>query len=176
VGVRRSSGELPVGSEGSAAVRDAARQEAVGRAVRVAGVVVYVYAGLALATALIFVVGAVAAYREGTSPCRPDEEPCESLGVVVAFMLVGMAAIASVASALSALLAGWLRRESRVAVWLTLVLGGVAVACLMLTGLTAVAADRPGVGGLAIGLAAAIALPVGLVVRAAVTRSPSAVA
>jgi hypothetical protein len=46
----------------------------------------------------------------------------------------------------------------------------------MLTGLTAVAADRPGVGGLAIGLAAAIALPVGLVVRAAVTRPSGAVA
>jgi hypothetical protein len=42
------------------------------------------------------------------------------------------------------LLAAFLRQESRVAVWLTLVLGGISVLCLTFLGVAAWGGDQPG--------------------------------
>jgi hypothetical protein len=128
---------------------------------------VYVYSGLLAAAAVALLVGAVGAYQAGTEPCPPGGGTCESYGVMVAFVLVGVAVVVSAAAGLGALLAAFLRRESRVAIWLTIALGGILSALGAIVGLGALAGDQAGTGVFLLGVAGALALPVGLVVPAA---------
>jgi hypothetical protein len=121
-------GQRPVGPQQGEAAHGGSGSAPANRPVRAAGLVVY--AALLVGTAVACLVGAVGSYRAATAPCPDTDTTCESFGIVGAVVLVATAASGG-------LLAAFLRQESRVAVWLTLVLGGISVLCLTFLGVAA---------------------------------------
>jgi hypothetical protein len=130
-------GQRPVGPQQGEAAHGGSGSAPANRPVRAAGLVVYVYAALLVGTAVACLVGAVGSYRAATAPCPDTDTTCESFGIVGAVVLVATAVVLFATAASGGLLAAFLRQESRVAVWLTLVLGGISVLCLTFLGVAA---------------------------------------